>query len=318
MKQFFVACSLLALTVLGYSCKCSRTTEDTTPKICPSSSFVASPITATSSSTPINVNEGVTFSSTFNEIAQWKLVVKATSGAYKSFEGKSNNVQVIWYGDAQSEVFFAAGDAVSVDLFVSCKDEPLSSEGFNIGIATDFTKVGVLCSDFDQGIVPPNNYNFTPRGLVTLSMSDYHPSPNGGSYFNITGTSPTPVWYFDGFGLDWSSSTPPAFLNTAKLHQDPSKVYLNVLVSSGASTNSQYQLTVSEKYNGALKQRKFVKDITWTGWKVVTVKLSDIGILDPTQIKTIAFGLGAAKTQQLQGELNIDLVLLTNDHPLQY
>lgn len=344
-KIFWSMLSLLVLALSLVFCK-RNTPEIVGPTICPSANFKMSVfayhrISDVNNNTTIDFSgtDGIDIEATFNEEISWTLQFTGSiSKASRTFSGRGSAVSVLWYGDSQTEAFFQNNELISIALHASCKEEAIGTGSMTItpNGTTSFQKVGALISNFNNGIIPFGNYG-QPYNLngtsVTFSYGSiapgsttplYNASPQGGNYWNVSGrarsphdiTKDTVAWYFGGFDLDFSANTP--ILNAmATLNADPSKVYLNCFISSGGVPNSQMQLTIKEQYGLAKKERKIVKDITWTGWKMISFKMSDLGIIDARQIKIVSFGLGASSVPQHLGELNVDLVLFTNNNPLQ-
>ncbi|MDF2456974.1 MAG: hypothetical protein K0R51_2967 [Cytophagaceae bacterium] len=338
---FWNTLSLLILALCLVYCK-RNTPEINGPTICPSANFLSTGFSAHRISDAANTStidfsgtDGIAVQASFNEEISWTLVMRGTtSGASRTFTGRSNAVNVLWYGDSQTEQFFQNGETISILLNASCKEEPIgiASMAITANGITSFQKVGALISNFNNGIIPggvygqTNNLEPAPNasGMRTSASTGYVASPQGANYYNISGRArsastgiDTVTWYFGGFDLDFTSNT--AIVNSmATLNEDPSQVYLNCFISSGGVPNSQMQLTIKERYGLSTKERKVVRDVTWTGWKMVSFKMSDLGIIDPREIKIVSYGLGASSVPQHLGQLNVDLVLFTNNAPLQH
>ncbi|MDB5274841.1 MAG: hypothetical protein JWO58_3208, partial [Chitinophagaceae bacterium] len=66
----------------------------------------------------------------------------------------------------------------------------------------------------------------------------------------------------------------------------------------------------SEKVYGATLKRKFLANVG-SDWKLFSVKLSDIGIINPAGITIVSMDVGAATHQDTSAELEVDLVMFT-------
>lgn len=319
MKKYtLVALLFVVPMVVGItSCKRSFDKDFDGLAICPSESFaVTTPLvlksTATSSTTSVNMStSSVTLTATFSEVVSWTIeVTGGTTGAFKSFTGTSNQINLIWSGEPDSAPFFGV-EQVNAVLKVSCKTEAFGSAFINFTALPSFSAMPGYISNMD------NNRGALDNASPKISSSfkspgdpGYAGSPEGGAYLSMVGNDPvTPQWYYGQYNNLISMGA------LSGLNSDPSTVYYNVYLKGIAG--SQAQIIFSETVPGAVddKARKVNFDLSPT-WTMYTVKLSDIGVNNPQNITKINTNLGASPVQTHTGELDMDLVIFTNNGPL--
>jgi len=336
MKKYLifpVLLMVLLISVSGCSCKRNFDKEYSGPLLCPTDNFDEAPghdffVTSVSGSNPANLSsatEAVLITDQFNEVINWTVRIKGNiSGALKTYTGSSNQVALSWVGQSDGQPFFVA-EPITVDLILACRQEVYRTAPFGITAPTFMQLPGFL-TDFDVSKLSntPNVFGgagSTSLKKVTSVHAEYNtigPSPQGGSFFNIRGSSPTPIWYYAGFEVNPANAATMSPL--PGLNSDPSTVYMNFYANCNGVPNSQIQLSVLEHYKTSaapnIKTRRKNIDLTWTGWKMVSIKLSDIGILDPRKICGTSFGLANYLNQDVKAEANVDMVIFTNDKPL--
>lgn len=313
--MILVGCSAIILGITSISCKRSFDREFDGMAICPSENFVASNFaiksTANSSNTQVNLTSTTaTILANFNESVAWTVEIKGqTSGAFKSFKGTSNQINIIWSGEPDSAPFFKI-ETITAVLKINCKSEVYGNTQIDITGLPSFSSLPGYISNMDPSSPRgglDNTFKVTSK-FMDSSLPGYAPSPEGGSYLNMVGNSTVPEWYFGQYNNVLSTGIPG-------LNLDPSTVYYNVYLKG--MPGSQAQIIFSEDVPGssALKARKVNFDLS-SDWKMYTVKLSDIGIVNPRDIKNINTNLGCSPVQSMTGLLDMDLVIFTNDAPL--
>lgn len=336
MRKYFIVPILFAALLIGISsCSCKRNFEKefSGPLLCPTDNFaMTTPLAVAAASSGSSANfasatEAVLITAQFNESIGWTVRIKGnTSGAVKTYTGTSNQISLSWVGQPDKAPFFVA-EPITVDLILACKQEIYDSEGFTISTPT-FLQLPGFMNDFDVSksspLTPGVNGNANSASLKRVQPGNplnIGVSPQGGSYFNIhSGNEPTPVWYYGGFEINPPAAAIATMTPLPGLNSDPSTVYLNFYANSNGVSNSQIQVAVIEHYKTPdaenNKSRKANVNLDWNGWKMVSIKLSDIGILDPRKIAGIQFGLGAYLHRDQVAEANLDMVIITNDAPL--
>ncbi len=326
MKKIILALLTVAYVQFG----CNRTSDILGPDACPSDAFA--PIAslsvlddASSTSTLNFVTSFTEITAAFNESITYKLTISAASGAIYVHEGKGSSLSLNWYGSATNGKYFKKDDALTITLTNICKTEPIGTATATISTVIGYNGFGFKVKNFeeagavsiygDAGTVPYKGSN-----LITSDSASYVSSPQGGNYYkfkaksvstrspNFTnGNGDNITWYFGGSDF---FTTPP--VQIASLGTDPTKVYLNFFAKG--KSNSQAQFIITEIAHGNNLTRKVLANVG-AEWTLYSVRLSDIGIINPSQITAFSFNLGAAQFQDTSAEVDLDLVIFTMDKP---
>lgn len=312
---------LLALVMVSFGC--SRTVESSGPDICPTEKFDITGLllvkaVSDNSATQVNLlDDYANISAAFNEVVSWRVVVTGTvSGAVTSYAGKSNAVNLSWYGQPTGSVFFKQGELVTFNLYVSCTTEPKNSAQITITTNAGLSQFGHVLTNFEDtnpygGVYSKYPLNPAVQTLFTPSTGGYNGSPQGENYlrFACTANPDSLTWYFGGFGFN----APFVEALAGTLPANPNDVYINVLTRGSA--NSQAQFILQEELLGNNLKRKFLVTVG-SEWTLSSARLSDIGIIDPTQIKLFDVNLGAATAKANNASVEIDLIIFTEGKPL--
>lgn len=318
MKKILVV--LLGFLLVQSACK--RSSDVLGPAACPSESFaVTAPLevkdNASSSTTNLNLSTSyANITASFNEVISYRLtLVGQTSDAKFVLDGKGNAIAYAWYGNSTNGKYFKQGEVVSYKLTNLCKTEPLGMGQITITTIIGYNGFGLKLANFEDGPATSSYGDCfagvcAASGLKTPADPDYTTaSPQGGNYFHYEASctnNPSGVaWYFG--GMDFNG------VNYTSLGTDPSRVYLNFFAKGQA--NSQAQFIIKETLYGSTLSRKFLANVSDNGWTLYSVKLSDIGVIDPSKITTVSFNLGAAAFQDASAVVDLDLVLFTLDKP---
>jgi hypothetical protein len=331
MKNIIIGL-LVLVSLVQFGCSCKRTDDIIGPSACPSDTFaVKSGLTVmdnASSSSNLNFASSYTkIGASFNETITYRLSITAIpSGAIYVYEGKGSSLAINWYGSSTNGKYFKQGDGLTISLTNLCKSEPLGTTTATITTIVGYAGFGYKTVNFDES---PAIYSYpfgygdiaAPYGsgrLMIPASAGYKPSPQGGNYYKFRADSVSVntfkdpsgkniTWYFG--GADLFISTPVQF---SSLGADPTKVYLNFFARGQA--NSQAQMIIDEKANGINLRRKFLANVG-SEWTLYSVKLSDIGIINPSGITSFSFNLGGALRQDSSAEVDLDLVIFTLDKP---
>jgi len=310
---------VVAIGITVLSCKRSFDNDFNGEAICPSDNFaVSSPLvlksTAGGSTTSVDMSTAATnITATFNEVVSWTVEVRgATSGAFKSFTGRSNQINIIWSGEPDTAPFFKA-ESVTASLKLNCKTEVYGTASINFTALPSFSTLPGYVSNME----PPtqNALDGLPsNGKIACAFKNvgslgYEGSPEGGYYLNMQGNTAVPAWYFG----QYNNNLAPGYFSG--LNADPNTVYFNVYLKG--LPGSQAQIIFNENIPGLIepKARKVNFDLT-TSWKMYTVKLADIGIINPQNITKVNTNLGASPVQVTEAQLDMDLIIFTNNAPL--
>jgi hypothetical protein len=324
---------LFVFSLFMTSCKCSRTSEIVGPAACPSDNFSYSPLLvkdhASSDILSLDLeNSYADISISFNESISYVFIITGkTSGAIFKLNGNGNAINYKWYGNSTNGKYFEAGETLSYSLTNICKQEALaqgqivlnsliSYSGFGIKVVNYENDPGVSFANYGEVFdCPP--YDTDPATVygnshvMTSGDGGYMASPQGGNYFHyealatIGDSGDGTGWYFG--GTDFGG------INYASLGTDPSNVYLNFYGKGKA--NSQILMQVYETAHGISLKRKFLANVSPDQWTLFSVRLSDIGILDPSKITKLSLNINAASYQDSKAAADLDLVIFTKDKP---
>ncbi|MFN3405043.1 MAG: hypothetical protein ACK40G_13160 [Cytophagaceae bacterium] len=307
---------LLILPVIIFS-NCNRTKEKFAgPGICPTNNFkVTEELSVTQNSVDFTTGEkSVTYTAKFNEIVSWTLTIKGlTSGAKKVFQGNSSDLNVIWKGEPGNSTFFVVENTVA-ELTISCLNNTYTKE-VAITKVSDFSTLGVLVSNFDgqgaiPGVVGADWYLYGPGWVVPESgirNEPVTPSPQGGKYLRVVGNVP-------GGGYFSAGASSNSFNITSLNSTSADSIYFNAFINGNGNNNSYIAITIFEKD----RKRTYLLDVNWTGWRLVSLKLSDFfPFLNPMDVSSIAFDLSAKDPApgKNNGEENIDFIIFTKGEP---
>ena len=306
MKKFII----YACLYLGFVSCTPDKQESIGPNICPTPAFKFVNQLSTDKNS-INFQSSTDsvlhFSAKFNENVYWTLIIKSkTTQATKTFKGYSQDVSVNWYGNPDnSNAFFGTGDCEAT-LSPSCIDKS-SSTSFTITKQSDFSKFGVLVYDFDK-IPLSKPYGILNTTFATDSVvGNVTKSPQGGKFYHMYFKTINPnqdVPYFGGKTLSFNAGK---FQN-----ENPKNLFLNFFMNTNGIHSTQAQVTFFE---GNLR-RTFNYTGNFDGWKLVSVRLSDMRVEDMSQIQSLDFSVGAFPNRATEAELNIDCITITKGAPL--
>lgn len=280
------------------------------PGHCVSSNFAIVNDFSVSRSSVDFTKESVVFSAEFNEDVNWTIKIKGVaSGAVKSFSGKSRVVNQEWYGAPETQVLFLL-ETCEVELVIPCRESRKAT--IEITGLTTFEHEGYMVANFDRGGQYDNGWLYYGEGwtLAPQIVSGPLSSPQGGKYLAMEGVPVSSPWWIGGVSpngvLDFAKSK----LTTT----DASKVYCNAFVSFGDCKTSSITFSFSQPVTaGGIRKKTYAT--YWEGWKMVSFKLSDIGIKDVTNITMFELGLGP-NVQGAEAKAYIDLLIFTENAPL--
>ena len=284
MKNNSLSFLILIIAIAFSSCK--SPIDKLGPDLCPSSNF-------TFKSTELKVigldvdNKvdlsagGLHIKANFSESVKWNLKVVAENGsAMKSFSGEGDSVDVWWFGNVDALPLFTIGDA-RVELDIACT--ALVEQKFKITVAPNFKNLnstyGVLLRDFDKnGIAPVLADTFTSgtdgwagvNGDIDKHYQYFSTEPSfaGGNYAEFHSKSTAVTWYHG--GTSWPVSSFAGRLSTS----NPDSVYLNFYCRGYGLENTGLEVALSSTGGNYFH----TEPITWVGWKLISIKLSDLKI----------------------------------------
>jgi len=280
-------------------------------------------------------NAGLNITGTFPEKIKWTIKIEALdNSADKTYSGEGKTINVWWYGNSRKEPKFTPG-ACKLTFSVQCK-EPVT-KNFTLQGSSDFKTLngnfGSLVRDFDKnglidvgtvGVVQGAGvdgyfYGDDVSKSVVWTYVTANGSPAGGYYAHIAGASKSssPLWYFGGVSIEGLSAAPTSPLK-ALATTDPSNIWMNMYIRSSKTSNAE--AVVSLGITQTVKWT-FRKAVDWDGWKMCSVRLSDMISNDGTvltnasDLKTIDLQLGCTPVQTLTNTIDYDFVIFTVGGP---
>lgn len=330
MKKLTIG--ILALTFLFGITSCKKQLDKLGPDLCPSDGFsvVASDIVLDGLNTSNEVNlssGGLHIKAKFTEVVKWSLKLISEDGAsIKSFEGETDSINTWWFGNVDAFPLFKKGN-VKVELEIACLD--LITKSFVIKEAPTFKNVnssyGVLIRDFDKnGIVPVAGNEFTVAdGWAGLNGSDSNhyqyfdvdPSPMGGKYGELYSKGPDVTWYHG------ATSFPITNFAGKLITTNPDSVYVNFYCKGYGLVNTGLEFALTSAGTNYF----YTEPITWEGWKLISLKLSDLKVLagskagqkltDVDGISQCIMQLGSNPERTNEARSAYDFILLTVGEP---
>lgn len=315
MKILKIVITICFIIVLS-SCLRSKNGEFVGPGFCPTSAFQEiKPLSISNDSIDFTVDKVCRFSASYNESIDWSLsVVGKTSGARREYSGRSASFDIQWYGNSDIEQFFKEE---LVDVFYTYGCKPTKKFEILIKKRNNFVKTGRNAYLVSAIELSTDAGAFSGGGGVNdsvmagipnpaLGVTDSFPSPIGGKYFKfrVLRKLNQPAWYYGGVFVNGFRSDSLLAMTT-----DPSRVYLNLYLNNGGIPGHDAQVTLL----GAKKTK--IVPMNWTGWKMVSIKLSDLNIYTLDKISGIEIGLGPSSARNIYGSVLVDFVIFTKDEP---
>lgn len=323
----FIAAVFVVIAFTG----CTDKIENIGPNICPTNAFsftesdlIIDGLTAEGKA-DLSV-EGLNIKAGFSETVKWTLKITSAT-ATKEFSGNSDTVNVWWFGNADYLPLFGAG-TFDISLEIACLD-PITKTIENIN-APNFKNLektyGVLVRDWDKnGKYPVFGTAFNVadgwqgvNGTEAAYFEYYNtnPSPAGGYYSEFYSKNASLLWYFGGH------SFPTSNFKTHLSTTNADSLYLNFFVQGYGYANTGLEIGVQE--SGSINYF-YTAPIDWTGWKFVSVKMSELivksGPKVGTKLTSIAnvgtflLQLGSNPIQTNEAKSGYDFIIVTVGEP---
>lgn len=290
--------------------------------------------------------DSVWFYGLFTESATWVITIDGlSSGAKKVLSGTGeiiDSTKIFWDGSSDNSAFFSKGESFTVTLSFFGNDitktsapvsiiEPKKFNGFLISDFEDgsnfkgFFKGGDWFKFFDgeapgEGKLESISYGVYPNGIVWTNPTSEHSLPaaiQGNSYYHIEGQDYADQpndFFIGGFGHN---------ARRIGIKTPLDQTYVNFFLSTNGNKTTRVKLEIPG-IGGDL----FIKemDVSWTGWKMVSIKLSEfvlaesgplgVGELLPELVSKISFQLmsGGGEAGNV-AEANIDYLIITEYKP---
>lgn len=294
------------------------------------------------------LTDSLKFSMEFNEEVTWTITISGlshpTDHAEKIITGTSMTVdpsQIFWDGASDNIYFFKENEEVEISFEVLGCDAALTKsifEGFSVASTKDFFRNGrgILIMDYELEknaalVNDPSTVNMyfdtenKPEGLDSAKFV-------GTNFMSKNGLLPTPVEgnglvYLRGidivgqpgsFYIGGTNHGPLAYGVTGSLDS----TFANFYVNSNGNRTTKLIFEIDGIGGDKFKSEK---NITWTGWRLVSVRLSDMilgiagglgtGVLRPELMKTLSFAIHSGDGPGKEAEVLIDYVSFTYGTP---
>ncbi len=315
---------IIALLFIGIgfnACKKGQLGKD----ICADASFKVTTDLTLSSTNPNMQNSKLNLLAGFSDTTEWWLRIKGkTSGASKEYHGTSDSLNIDWYGNSGTDIFFEAEEC-SFELELNCKgivatktailmNRPnFKSTNFSM-VFNDFDGVGfynILTGCYNYPGDTSNVHLY--RSPITGTLA----SPQGGQsmYYEANTKDNSNVFFFGGFGRDITSNV-GAFIAKTKITNTDS-IYLNLYIKGYHSTSPNSQISFS--FAHLTEAKNYSIDIDWDGWKMVSIKLSNFismeGFPSFSIIDAFDMGIGAGPLQFNRSKFELDFIVLSAGAP---
>ncbi|MFN3402467.1 MAG: hypothetical protein ACK40G_00140 [Cytophagaceae bacterium] len=282
------------------------------PDICGVSEQFAiiSPLESTHTEADLAI--GQRFTATFSEEAPWKIILKGkTSGAVKTISGTGRELDVVWNGSTDT-VYFFRKEPVTTYLQIPCRT-PISGPEFKITALGIPVKSGdLLISDFEDSNYWTYSFNADAPEHYYADTNKIFP-PEGLQSYHWYGTDKDNNYLMGQItSKDLTSPLP-------SLPAD--KVYLNIYIKGGPGSRLDIRLFEGTGTSGP--NWTAVVNVDWSGWKLVSVKLSDFDpsgntttSLIPDKIGKVRLMLKASKPGG-HSDIYMDYLVITGNYPFQ-
>lgn len=294
---------------------------------------VVSGLTTSRDSVDFLAGESVYFSAVLSKTTPWQLrIVGEVSGAEKIVTGLSKTIDATaytWDGSTTNLPMFKTENC-RVELTFSGQPDTLVTQ---VKVLQPKVNSGFLVADFDSGFNPGWTFYFQSGLDMNFAIVTDGTSPQGNKHYNMQGTVD---WdYLIGLvnfkASAYGSSTYP-------LNSNPDNVYFNVMIyGDPVLTNSivLFQFEEDEDGNGTFSgasedMYSLEVPVNWTGWKLVSIKYSDIPSLS-SGVPTPANGNAVHNSDRIssinmlhlanpasgQARSKLDYLIFTENGPLQ-
>lgn len=225
------------------------------------------------------------FTARFTKLTDWKITVTGlSSGGTKEIIGKSKTIDIsnsTWNGNTTIFPMFKS-EKCAVMLTFSTEADTIRD---TIKVIKPKINAGYLVTDFESGWKAQWNKFVQSGASMDFNIKNTESIPQENFYYNMAGTV---TW---DWAIGYAEFTAAANSVTHfPLSTNPNSVYFNILVwGEPGISNAFLQLAFREddNNNGAFNSSfddeliYEIKNINWEGWKLVSIKYSDIPLTSP-------------------------------------
>lgn len=327
------------------SCKTDPNVPKTVPYISAGEDFkVLSTSTNMDSDKALNFEEdSLKFMAEFSQPVTWSLRIQSVGPrgevASKILNGTSQQIDPSTFFDGSSEnvYFFKKGEALDIRLSFLGADTIVNLDGFTVSETKDFSATSNLILDFQTGQDSKALLNTTDDVNLFFDTDGGDEEIEGGKYVTTSDVKLKSVPLTvegDRFiylrGKDEAGKPGTFFIggfNNASrdfgLDGAVDEIFLNFYANSNGNRTTKLVLEILGVGGDAFRSEK---DVTWTGWRLVSIRLSDFvssnsapigtGVLSPNLISDFAFQIhSGAGVVGNESEIMIDYVTFTKGAP---
>ncbi len=240
---------------------------------------VVSPLDKSLDSVDFSIGQTLSFSAEISKIVDWKIKITGqNSGAVKIIEGTSSKLDATnttWIGNTTEFPVFRT-EICDIQLTFNGEADTLVSQ---VKIIQPKLNPGFVVADFETGL-NPGWASFIQSGAdMDFQIKTDNFAPQGNSYYNMAGTVDWD-WLIGYLYLGASAYGAPHF----PLSDNPDNTYFNIMIYGEPgmiNTLLLFQFQEDDDNNGsfnATSEDMYSLEIpvNWVGWKLISVKYSDI------------------------------------------
>jgi hypothetical protein len=245
---------------------------------------MVTPFKASKDSVAFATGENVTFSAKFNKSVNWTITVSGlTSKAQKIITGQGKTIDVtnsVWNGSTTNFPMFKAEKCnakLKIEAVVDSFQVPVK-------IKTIKANPGLLLADFESGFFNSLWTKFIQTGrTMDFAIKTDAFAPQANKYLKMAGDVD---WdYLVGL-VDFNAKA-YGTTKTLALSTNPDEVYFNCLIYGEPNLNESivlFQFKEDENADGVINastddEYDYQVNVNWVGWKLISVKYSDINTL---------------------------------------
>jgi hypothetical protein len=270
------------------------------------------------------------FNATFNEHVSWNIKIRGVqSKAEKNLKGVSSGLTMynsLWRGGHSGLNFFQAGETIISELTVFGSDRVWYDTSTIVAVRNNFGPNTIIWWDMDQLGVAKNNidcywFEYYDTGEKIAgdfgSTTTLDVEPLQGVHRTLHGKELTvPVDYYIGGASHTNLTSSRGFSASTE------DVYLNFYVRKRTPTTSIGVTLISVANTDTSGLSYETGTITWEGWKLVSVKLSEMAPnskypnpFSPGNIRQFGTFLQTYTNTNVETGFDLDFVTITKNGP---
>lgn len=243
---------------------------------------VLTDFTASRDSVDFAASENVYFTAQFSKSLDWEIKITGqTSGAVKYITGFGSSITQnasTWIGEITEFPIFRS-EMCDVQLTFPSEPDTLTAQ---IKVLTPKLNPGFVVADFESGMIPGWQTFIQAGADMDFQIKSDAFAPEKNAYLNMAGT------------VDWDYLIGYVYFKASAygapyypLTNNPNNTYFNIMAyGEPGSINSIILFQFQEDDNGNGTHSPTTEDtysleipVTWEGWKLISVKYSDIPCL---------------------------------------